>query len=396
MRYIFLWLIGAASVSVPGEDVARVTELLFKSGLPVFFSKRRRRGGGRNILLRERDYTIFAELCEARGITYELKKKYGLPVLFYRYRHRAGIFIGGVLLAVSIFISDDFVWRIDVSGNENVSSETIIGELEALGFGLGTYHKNIDFDRLHNRFLIASPDISWIAINMKGSVANVEVREYIGGADEAKSSQANIVASQDGIITQVSAFKGSPQVKIGEQVKKGQLLISGIIDYEGMGTEYVYARGEVYAEVEREINVRIPLSFEEEVKTGDIKSKYGIKIFGETIFFGRRGRIDTSIYDTITITNDLVLLNTVTLPIKVIEERSERFETVTRTLTPEEAAAVAYREYKEAFINACRDVTLLSYAIEDGMSEDGGAYEIKCVLRVIDNIALTKEFDLSE
>lgn len=396
LKYIFLWLIGAVSVSVTGEDVARLTEELFSAGLPVIMRGRRRRDGGRRLLLRERDFVVFSELCEARGIGFELKKKFGLPVFLYRYRRRAGLFVGAALLVAAIFISDDFVWRIDVTGNETVPSETIIGELEALGFGLGTYHRDIDFDILHNRFLLNSPDVAWIAINMKGSVARVEVREYMPGGGDRPTSPANIVAASDGVITQVSSFSGSPQVKIGEEVKKGQLLISGIVEYEGIGAEYVHARGEVYAEVEREIYVRIPLLLEEKVKTDDVRTEYGIKIFGDEIFFGGRGRIDTSIYDTITEERDLVLLHTVILPIKVVIERHERYETATRTLTPEEAAAMAYREYKLAFIEACRDVTLLSYTTEDGMSEDGDAYEIRCVLRVIDDIAETREFEVAE
>ena len=398
LKRLFLWLIGAAAVRVSGDAVATVTEAIFSAGLPVTMKRRHGRDGGRIIILRAADLPVFAELCEARGIEYELKKEYGLTVMWRRYRRRLGLFIGAVLMIAAIFVSDDFVWRIDVSGNETVPDETIIGELEALGFGLGVYHKNIDFDVLHNRFLMTSPDIAWIAINMKGSVARVEVREYMKGGDTQPEPgvSANIVAAGDGVITQVSAGCGSPPVKIGDTVAKGQRLISGLVDYEGAGTEYVYARGEVYAEVEREIFISIPLVYEENVKTGECVSEFGIKIFGETIFFGRGGRIDTPFYDTITVTNDVVLLNTVILPIKVIEERQELYENVTRTLTETEAAAVAYREYKTAFIDACRDVTLLSYDFEDGMNENGTAYEIRCRLRVIDNIAETREFEVAE
>lgn len=395
LRYIFLWLIGAAAVRIAAADVAHMTEALFSAGLPVII-RRRRRDGGRIVVLRARDLLVFESICRERGINYELKKKYGLPVFLWRYRRRAGLFLGGVLLVAALFISDDFVWRIDVSGNESVPSERIVDELRELGFGLGTYHKDVDFDVLHNRFLMASPDIAWIAINMKGSVARVEVREYMPGGKPKPTARANIVAACDGVITNVMPYSGSAQVKIGEQVKKGQLLISGIVEYEGADTEYVYARGEVYAEVAREIYVRIPLSYEEKVKTGDAVSEYGIKIFDREIFFGGRGRIDTAFYDTITVTGDLVLLNTVTLPIELIETRHERVENVTRTLTPEEAAALAYREYKTAFIDACRDVTLLSYTTEDGMSEDGDAYEIRCSLRVIADIAQTREFEVKE
>ncbi len=394
LKYIFLWLIGAAVIRVPAEDVARATEVLYSAGLPVII--RKRRGGGRVFILRIRDLPIFEGVFREQGIAYEIKKKYGLTVYLYRYRLRWGLFLGGALMIAAIFISDDFVWRIDVSGNETIPEERIIEELRQLGFGLGTYHKSVDFDVLHNRFLLASPDIVWIAINMKGSVARVEVREYMPGGGPEPTARANIVAACDGVIENVMPFSGEAQVSVGEEVKKGQLLISGVVEYEGIGTEYVYARGEVWAKVTREIFVRIPLEYEEEVRTGDILTEYGIKIFEGEIFFGGRGRIDTDFYDTITVTDDLVLLNTVRLPIKIIKTQHERIEKRTRTLTPEEAAALAYREYSRAFSEACRDTTLLSYTAEDGMSDDGAAYEIRCVLSVVADIAETREFEVTE
>ncbi len=394
LKRLFLMLIGAAEVTVGEGDVPAVTEALFAEGLPVTI--RKKRGGGKKLTLRLDDFAVFSDMCRERGIEYRLKKQYGIPVLLKRYRHRAGIFIGLAVFFAALFISDDFVWRLDISGNETIPDERIEEELEELGFGVGTYHKNIDFDVLHNRFLLASPDIAWIAINMKGSVARVEVREYMKGGDAAPTAPANVVASEDGIITQVGARQGSPQVKIGDEVKKGQLLISGIVDYGENLTKVVRASGEVLAEVGREIKISVPLLHTENVKTGRTKTEYGIKIFKEVIFFGTRGRIDTGFYDTITEVEDVVLFDTVTLPIKVIRERREYCEEKTRTLTPEEAAAQAYREYKKAFADACRDGALLSYEMEDGMNEAGDAYEIVCRIRIIEDIAETREFEITE
>ncbi len=395
MKYLFLWLIGAAAVRIPGGSVSRVTEALFAAGLPVMI-RRRRRDGGRTVILRARDVCVFESICQECGVDYEIKKMYGLPVLLRRYRRRVGLFIGGALLVAALFISDDFVWRIDVTGNESIPDERIIEELRELGFGLGTYHKNVDFDVLHNKFLMASPDIVWIAINMKGSVARVEVREYMPGGEPPPAACANIVARCGGKITNVMPYSGSAQVKIGEEVEAGQLLISGVVEYEGAGVEFVYARGEVYAEVEREIFVSIPLSFEEKVKTDDILTEYGIKIFDREIFFGGRGRIDPAFYDTITAEDDVVLLNTVRLPIKIVKTQHTRIDTVSRTLTETEASALAYREYKLAFADACRGATLLSYTVDGGMNEAGDAYEIRCTITEIEDIAKTQEFEITD
>ena len=394
LKRLFLHFIGGAKIRVGADHISGATRVLFELGLPSVFGARGWRG--RTVYLRLCDLDVFSDACGREGVEFTVIKRFGAPEFLRKYGRRWGLIAGAVLLIAAIFIADDFVWRIDVVGNERIPDSAVTDQLDALGFRLGTRYKSVDFDKLHNRFLLASPDIAWIAVNMKGSVARVEVREYMAGGGDEPQDAANIVADCDGVITQVSAICGSPQVKIGDEVKKGQLLISGMVEYDGAGGKIVRARGEVFAEIERTIAVSVPLVSTETVKTGVAGTDFGIKIFSKTIFFGARGRIDTSSCDTITAEHDVTLAGTVILPIKLIERRYETSETRTVTRTREEAAAEAYRLFKLEFIEACRDASLLSYEMTDGVSEDGGAYEIVCRVKVIDDIAKTVPFEVGE
>ena len=62
-----------------------------------------------------------------------------------------------------------------------------------------------------------SPNIAWISVNVKGSVAYVEVREYKPGGAEESKEPANVIAATGGKITQVSVFRGRAAVKIGDE-----------------------------------------------------------------------------------------------------------------------------------------------------------------------------------
>lgn len=394
MIRIFLFFIGYVTAVVPTERIEALTSAVFASKIYVKLGKRRK--NGRRITLSESAYSELLPVLEATETELLRIRHHGVPHIWRLYGKRYGIFIGSAVMAAMLLISDEFVWRIEVSGNENVSETEIEKALAKLGFSLGTYVDGVDFDVLHNRFLAESDDIAWISVNMHGSVAYAEVREYLPSDDGVKEGAANIVAAKDGVITQVSVKNGKREAVIGDVVKKGQLLISGVMEYEGKDTRYVYAEGEVYAVCERRILVNIPLSFDVKTKTEPKTTRYGIKFFSREIFFGGKGRIDEAVCDTITMYKDVTVFGETVLPIALVTVEHSEYEVRKEQLTPERASAIAYAEYKKAFIKETEGVTLLSYDTESGLSPDGSAYVIECVLSVIENIAETKEFTVNE
>lgn len=391
---IFLFFIGYVTATVPNDSIESFTAAVFSAKISVSFGKRRK--DGRGIRLSESAYSELTEILSSTDTELTDVRFHGLPHFFRLYGRRYGIFAGALLTAVMLFLSDEFVWRIEVSGNENVSDDAVVSALSELGFELGTYIDGVDFDILHNRFLAASEDIAWISVNMHGNVAYAEVREFLPSDSGKSDGAANIVAAKDGVVTLVTVFDGKREALIGDRVKKGQLLISGVMEYEGENTRYVYAKGEVQAVCERKIYVEIPLRREIKTKTGTENTRYGIKFFSKEIFFDGKGRIDGGLCDTITMYRDVTVFGETVLPIALIISENPVYETVTETLTPERAAALAYAEYKKAFIKETEGVTLLSYSVSDGLNGDSSAYVIECTLSVIENIAETKEFTVDE
>ena len=62
------------------------------------------------------------------------------------------------------------------------------------------------------------------------------------------STPCNIVASKDGIIHQPIVMEGELVVEVGDTVRKGQLLVSGIIEHQDTQiVRYVHARANIWA-----------------------------------------------------------------------------------------------------------------------------------------------------
>ena len=105
----------------------------------------------------------------------------GTPFFLGRLRHRYGLWVTlGVCLTALVYGSF-FIWDFQVEGNVKVSEEEILRALERHGVRFGTYGYAVDSPELRNYILLEIPELSYIAVNVKGCRAYVQVRERIQG-----------------------------------------------------------------------------------------------------------------------------------------------------------------------------------------------------------------------
>ena len=173
----------------------------------------------------------FSRVLNGNGIDASFSKSKGIGAIIEKYRDRWGLFIGAIVLILSVYISSLFIWRIDIEGNENVSDGEILRILEESGCALGTFIPAIDYDDVHNEFLMTSENISWISVNITGNVAKVLVKEHMKeNEDKGKDKYTNVISKYDAQIAMIQLYNGKKVVSIGDVVKKGDLLMrhSGI------------------------------------------------------------------------------------------------------------------------------------------------------------------------
>ena len=231
------------------------------------------------LLTNKRQKNQICSFLEIHKLTVEVEEIQGLLSLLCPLKGRIGLYIGVLFLFIALFFSQRVVWRIDIIGNTSVSKEEIIKELESAGLNLGTYIPNIDYDILHNKVLLNSEALAWLSVNINGNVANVVVKEKEKTSEAKEKLYTNIVAKSDGYIDSIVVMCGKKEVKIGDVVKKGDILISGITDSQALGVKYEHASGVVKAYVNKEINIKIPLKTTEKVYTGNVIKQYNYKIY---------------------------------------------------------------------------------------------------------------------
>ena len=158
------------------------------------------------------------------------------------------------------------------------------------------------------------------------------------------SLPSNLVANCDGQIESIEVRGGMPTVKKGQIGKKGQLLVSGVVDSQAVGYRLVRARGEIYARISRSFTAEVPLVREKKSRTGEKKTRVTIRFFAKKINLFSNNDISFEKYDTIEEEKRLCLFDRVELPVFIIKTTYSEYVTETEKISEEQALSIAEKE----------------------------------------------------
>ena len=265
-RKLLNGLRGRAVVQVCCAAPERVVNLCAAHGIPFWDV----------VWLAEDTFRVTTTLSGARrlpevtadiGAQVQMVEKSGVPELWRRGRHRYVLLAAALALPLLLAVSSLFILDFEVTGNDTVATETILQALERCGVAVGTRGIGLDQDELRNRVLPLLPDVVYLAVNVRGCTAHVQVVERTRPPHLYRDSDVqNVVAARDGLITKIEALDGVTCVQVGDTVQAGQVLLGGVAD-SPRGCRYMRAHGRIRARTWYCWTVPVPLDVSE--KTGE-------------------------------------------------------------------------------------------------------------------------------
>ena len=359
MSKLTRFLFGAYTLCVPAERVRDVFNVLITNNIP--FGKTGEKEGGFSFCLSPKGYRRYRKICGEKFLFGESARETGAFAILCRYRLRFGMFAGILLFALSVFLSSLFVWDINVSGNVSITEAEIFERLDAYGFRLGTFIPGADTDEICERIILEAGNISFMKINMRGTVASVEIHERkADAAAEEDRSPSNLVAKYDGQIERFEVSGGVPAVEYLQPVKKGELLVSGAIDSNALGYRLVQARGKVFARVTLTFESVVPFENTKKTYTGKEISQKSIKFFSKSLNLSKNTIIPYEKYDTIVDEEKLYLFGIIELPIYRVTVTYKEYEQAPHRLTRDQAYTRAQKALSEQTENALAEAEILS------------------------------------
>ncbi len=224
-----------------------------------------------------KDFKRLPKILRKSGIRVHILNKKGFPFFIKKYKKRMGIFTGLILFFVILQLISGFVWIINVEGNKNIPDNEIMAVCNELGIKIGTKKSEIDTKNTPQDLLLKMDKLSWSSFNIEGCLLTVNVTE-VKPKKEDNSVATNLKAKCDGIIKRIDVTSGNCMVKVGDTVKKGDVLVSGIIE-TATDTKFVHSIGSVIAETEQTVCFEEPFLKELKYPTGKVKQKSVLDIF---------------------------------------------------------------------------------------------------------------------
>ncbi len=276
---LYRYICGYVRFSAKGEFPERLLNLLAGQYVSVWNVQRKS-----DFLLanmRVKDYKKMRRLRGKSGIVTQVQAKYGLPFLAKKYNRRAGFGLGLVLFFVTLKVLSSFVWNVQVSGVQALNEQEILKACEQLGVKEGVLRTAIDTQEVPTRLALQIDGIAWAALNIEGVRATIEITEAKAPNDHR--TPCNLLATADGEILAIEVTEGVSLVQVGDAVAKGQILVSGVVEYADQSTAFKHAGGKIIAKTQKELQAFIPFAQTVTYPTGKVTQRWVISFFGAKI-----------------------------------------------------------------------------------------------------------------
>ncbi len=359
LRWLFNYLKGYAILTVQGSFPERFLNLLALNGIPFWNLQRKKQV--LRLRLSSRNLKTASEIAESSGIPILCEDQRGALVSLRTFKGRAILLACMSLAAGLLLFSNLIILRIEVQGNQSVSDQEILSALREEGITIGTFRKDVKSQWLKPRVMLKIPELSWIYINTSGSIATVNVRERIQAPEVVDEDLIEDVrATKTGIVKKLLVYSGTPCVKVGDTVLKGDVLISSRM-VSRQGTErYVHARGSVSCDTWYSVTLKLPLKALEKQYTGRKSTTYCLISSGKRINLSIASGISYTFYDKIRSGKVITLPGGYPLPFEIEKTTLREYElreTLLDSAAVESAARAALTDLLESTVENSGTIT---------------------------------------
>lgn len=367
---LWMWWKGYVTVRLRGPGLERLLNDAVNAGV-LLLGVRRLTSDVVIVRLTVREFYHFRPLLTGSNVSVSILDRHGVPFLIRRFRLRLFLLVGLLLAVFIVLYLSNFVWFIEVSGNELLAVSTLKIAVEDQGLRTGVAKSTVNPRQIESELLKRFADLTWVQVNIKGVKVDIQVAER-AVVEAAYSEAGHLYAKRDGVVTELLVLQGTPAVREGETVLKDDLLISGIYYDQWGRKQFGAAQGVVKARVWYQAIGEAPLVRWEPIKTGRSSRQYVLTIGPLRIPFGRSHSQETHLQSS---QEWRLSLGKAMVPIGLTRTEYEEVEYVPMHLSATEAERQAYNLAWESLLqqgvvdkNVLEEKTVVDYLVDaDGI-----------------------------
>ena len=392
LKILFNYLIGFVNITVEGFFVERFINNCINNKIALWNIKRKN-----STLITAnvsvKDFKNIRHMAKKTKCKLSINSKKGLPFIMHKYRKRRLLALLLIPVALIVLISSMYIWNVEIIGDEEIDKNELIAQLKEEGVYCGNKKSKINVKKVIDNIRLKRNDISWMAINMKGTniiinIVKAEPKPNIINENE----HCNIVATKSGIITKITADNGTALVKKGDMVEKGNILIGGYMEGKFTDKRSLHAKGKVEAKVWYTKKVKSNYTREITEKTGNEKEKYSININNFKInLYKTLPKFEN--YDTINETKKVKIFSNFYLPLQIDKVTYIELNKNKITYGKEELKQILIKELEQEFEKDEVNKFNVVNKIINIYDNDDKELEIEMTYETIEEIGTEEKFE---
>lgn len=289
----------------------------------------------------------FKERCQKSQIEIVSEKEIGFINKIKKIQYIRVFGVTVCLFVAILLVISQFVWNISFDGNYTHTDAELKNFITENNINTGIFKAKIDCDNIEKLIRNNFSDITWVCAEVKGTNLIIHLNEnYNKIIVKKEDAPYNIVANCDAVIDSIITRSGAANVKSGDQVKKGDLLISGAVDVynefeELISSKYVKADGDIEAEV----NYNYSKKYDSKGKKKEYKKSYytfNIVVGNKTFFTDSKQKEA----DVITQSYKMKIFKNFYLPVSIMKKQKIPFKYKDIQYSKEELKSLANKDFK--------------------------------------------------
>ncbi|MDY2923122.1 MAG: sporulation protein YqfD [Eubacterium sp.] len=238
--------------------------------------------------MRGKDYKKLREVSRKIKSHPHIEKKTGIVFGWFYILKHLSYFTGLLLFVCLLQFLSGFVWKIEYEGNYRYTEETLQRALNDMGVKKGLSRKKLVCEQIEKQMRKQFDDISWVSAEECGSVLKVAIKEKKETSMPQEGKTGDLRSPCEGKVTSLVVEQGQAAVKIGDHVKKNQILVYGKViitndDDQIVEERSVQAKALYKIQGSEKIRYKIACKGKRKVYTGEEKSVYSISGNGKTL-----------------------------------------------------------------------------------------------------------------
>ena len=301
-------------VSIKGHNVMNYVKWLIKNkinlmNLQIINSHELR------IIIAASDYQRLKKYSKTYSVN--ILKKYGHLRLLDFIKKNTIIFISLIIAIIFLYFISSYIFKVEIIYNDQEVVSILKRELAK--YDIKPYQRKKNYNYLNyvkKQILNNNKDrFEWLEIEEKGTKYIVKLVERKKEIQSPSFEFQSIVAKKNAIIKTIIAYSGEKTTDVNQYVKKGDVIISGILTKPDGTNLYTKASGQILGEVWYKIAIEYPMYYQEEKLTGNNKTILAVVFLNKEIPILPYKKYKHFNKDT------KILLDSWMMPLKLVKEK---------------------------------------------------------------------------